>query len=309
MKTQKNSTFGETAPSRPAASLGKFQAVRLQRDGRQLPRKFGWGWGCALFFALPLLVILAYLFAPLRSNILILGVDGGLGRGDLGRTDTIILATVSPLQPQVGMLSIPRDLWVTQPDGSENRINTAFFFAEAENPGSGARATGRVVYQNFGVPVHHTVVLRMDGVVGIIDALGGVEISLDRAQAGYAAGVHRLDGAQALAFSRNRSDGDDFGRMAQGQILLRGVMRELLKPSAWDNLPAFFAAAQDAADMDIPVWQWPRLGLAFLRAGPGGIESRVIDRAMVTPFTTSGGAQVLRPNWDAIKSVLEEMFR
>ena len=61
--------------------------------------------------------------------------------------------------------------------------------------------------------------------------------------------------------------------------------------------------------MDIPAWQWPRLGLAFLRAGPGGIESRVIDREMVTPFTTSGGAQVLRPNWDAIKPVLEEMFR
>jgi LCP family protein required for cell wall assembly len=262
-----------------------------------------------LLFILPLLALAVYLFAPLRSNILILGVDGGLDRGDLGRTDTIILATISPLKPDVGMLSIPRDLWVAQPDGGENRINTAFFFAEADKPGSGARATGRVVYQNFGVPVHYSVVLRMDGVVGIVDSLGGVEISLDRPSAGYAAGVHRLNGTQALAFARNRSGGDDFGRMAQGQILLRGIMRELLKPAAWDNLPAFFVAVQDATDMDIPVWQWPRLGLAFLRAGPGGIDSRVIDREMVTPFTTSGGAQVLRPNWEAIKPLLEEMFR
>jgi polyisoprenyl-teichoic acid--peptidoglycan teichoic acid transferase len=309
MNNQASNGLGETVPSRPAASLGKFQAVRLRRDGRQLPRKFGWGWGCALFFILPLLAVLVYLFAPLRSNILVLGVDGGLGRGELGRTDTIILATVSPLQPKVGMLSIPRDLWVAQPDGSQNRINTAFFFAEVESPGSGARATGRVVYQNFGVPVHHTVILRMDGVVGIVDALGGVEISLERPQAGYAAGLHRLNGTQALVFARSRSDGDDFGRMAQGQILLRGLMRELLKPSAWEKIPAFLGAIQDAADIDIPVWQWPRLALAFLRIGPDGIDSQVIGREMVTPFTTSGGAQVLRPNWDEIKPVLDEMFR
>jgi polyisoprenyl-teichoic acid--peptidoglycan teichoic acid transferase len=309
MSTQDKHSLSETVPSRPAASLGKFQAIRLRRDGRQLPRKFGWRWGCALVFILPILAILVYLFAPLRSNILILGVDGGLGRGDLGRTDTIILMTVSPLQPKVGMLSIPRDLWVAQPDGSENRINTAFFFAEAERPGSGARATGRVVYQNFGVPVHYTVVLRMDGVIDIIDALGGIDITLDRPQAGFSAGVHRINGMQALIFARNRSDGDDFGRMAQGQILLRGVISEMLKPSAWGNLPNFLIAVQNAAEIDVPVWQLPRLALALLRAGPGGIDSRVIDRELVSPFTTSGGARVLRPNWEAIRPILLEMFR
>ncbi len=309
MSNQTENRLAETLPSRPAASLGRFQAVRLQRDGRQLPQKFSWGWGCALFFILPLLFIVAYLFAPMRNTILILGVDGGLGRAELGRTDTIILAAVYPLMPEVSMLTIPRDLWVAQPDGSENRINTAFFFAEAENPGSGARATAQVVYQNFGVPVDYTVVLCMDGVVGIVDALGGIEVSLDTPQAGYPAGAHRLSGEQALAFARNRSDGDDFGRMAQGQILLRGLMRELLRPSAWANLPTLIGAVREAAEMDIPAWQWPRLGLAFLRAGSTGMESRAIDREMVTPFTTSGGAQVLRPNWEAIKPVLEELFR
>lgn len=300
--------FAETKPSRPAASLGTFQAVHLSRDGKQLPRKLGWGWGCIWVLGLALLVLGLYLFTPLRSNILILGVDGGLGRSDLGRTDTIILATVSPLKPDVGMLSIPRDLWVMQMDGSENRINTAFFFAEAEKPGSGAQATGQVVYKNFGIPVNYSIVLRMDGVVGIIDALGGVDISLDQYNAGYQAGTHRLNGMQALAFARDRSGSDDFGRMAQGQILLRGLLRELLKPTTWPQLPAFIAAVQDATQIDIPIWQWPRLGLALLRAGPSGIDSRAITREMVTPFTTSGGAQVLGPNWEAIRPVIIEMF-
>lgn len=296
--------LAETNPARPAKTLGKFQAIRI---GHSMPKPTK-RWGCLWMILLPLLALSIYLFAPLRSTILILGVDGGQGRGDLGRTDTIILAGISPLQPQVTMLSIPRDLWVTQMDGSENRINTAFFFAEAEKPGSGARATGQVVYKNFGVPVNHSIVLRMDGVIGIVDALGGVEITLERPNAGYPAGTHRLNGTQALAFARDRSSSDDFGRMAQGQILLRGLMRELLKPAAWPRLPAFYLAVREATQINIPPWQWPRLGLALLRAGPGGIDSRTIAREMVIPFTTSGGAQVLRPNWEAIMPLVKEMF-
>ncbi len=62
-----------------------------------------------------LLLILFYFFAPLRTNILLLGTDDSPEHGSLGRTDTIILATVVPLKPYVGMLSIPRDLWVSIP--------------------------------------------------------------------------------------------------------------------------------------------------------------------------------------------------
>ena len=304
-----NDQLAETAPSRPPASLGNFQAVYLSRQNKKLPTRHNWGWGCATVIGVLFLIVVAYFLAPLRSNILILGVDGGQGRGDLGRTDTIILATISPLQPKVGMLSIPRDLWVTQLDGSENRINTAFFFAEAAEVGSGARATRQVVYKNFGIPVDYSVVLRMDGVVGIVDALDGIEIQLEQPNAGYPAGSHRLDGTQALAFARNRSGSDDFSRMIQGQILLRGLLRELIKPASWPRLPAFYLAVREVAQIDVPVWLWPRLGLAVLRAGPNGITARAINRDVVTPFTTSGGAQVLQPNWEAIDIVLDEVFR
>lgn len=304
-----NDQLAETAPSRAPASLGNFQAVYLSRKNKKLPVRHNWGWGCATLVGVLLVIFAAYFLAPLRSNILILGVDGGLGRGELGRTDTIILATISPLQPKVGMLSIPRDLWVSQLDGSENRINTAFFFAEAAKAGSGAEATRQVIYKNFGIPVNYAIVLRMDGVVGIVDALGGIDIQLDQSNAGYSAGMHHLDGVQALEFARNRSGSDDFSRMMQGQILLRGLLREIIKPTSWPRLPAFYLAVREAAQIDIPLWLWPRLGLAILRAGPTGITARAINREMVTPFTTSGGAQVLQPDWEAIGIVIEEVFR
>jgi hypothetical protein len=61
-------------------------------------------------------------------------------------------------------------------------------------------------------------------------------------------------------------------------------------------------------DTNIPVWQWPRLGFAFLRAPLVGADSQTISRDMVIPFQTSGGAQVLAPNWEAINPLLNEMF-
>ena len=61
-------------------------------------------------------------------------------------------------------------------------------------------------------------------------------------------------------------------------------------------------------ETNVPIWQWPRLLFALVRAPIFGIESQTITRDMVTPFTTSGGAQVLLPNWDAINPKVDSMF-
>ena len=59
---------------------------------------------------------------------------------------------------------------------------------------------------------------------------------------------------------------------------------------------------------NIPIWQWPRLLFALLRAFLFGIDSQTITRDMVAPFQTSQGAQVLAPNWEAINPLLKRMF-
>src|SRR5574338_199150 len=104
--------------------------------------------------------------------------------------------------------------------------------------------------------------------------------------AGYSAGQHHLNGDQALAFARDRSGTDDFFRMANGQFLIRALAVELLKPDSWSKLPDVVAAASQSIDTNLPFWQWPRLGLAVLRSGPEGIDSRTIQREQVTPFVT-----------------------
>ena len=98
-----------------------------------------------------------YLITPLRQNILILGIDYTQPSSSLGRSDTIILTTFDPFEPYIGMLSIPRDLWVMIPGVGENRINTAHFFAEIQEKDSGPRAVMATVETNFRVNVDNFV--------------------------------------------------------------------------------------------------------------------------------------------------------
>jgi len=294
-----------TKPNRP---LGDFQPVRplpasKRRDSLTLGRV-----SMRFWFLSFIVMALVYFLAPIRTNILLLGTDDSPERGAVGRTDTIILTTVVPLAPYVGMLSIPRDLWVMIPGVGEQRINTAYFFAESSEPGSGPQATMQTVRENFDVPVHYYAVIHMQGLISAVDALGGLDIRLDASMGGLSAGVHHLDGSQALMFVRDRSNSDDFSRMTRAQILIAAAFSKALKPTSWPALPQLTSSLLTLVDTNIPFWQWPRLLFALLRSVFFGVESQTITRDMVTPFQTSAGAQVLAPDWEAIRPLLKDMF-
>ena len=288
--------------TQPTRHMDRMQALR------PLPRRRSRLTGCCSCSLLLLGFILLYFFAPLRTNILLLGTDDSPERGSVGRTDTIILTTVVPLRPYVGMLSIPRDLWVNVPGVGEQRINTAYFFAEANLPGSGSRAALDTIRENFGIPVRYYAVIHMLGLIAVVDAFGGVEIHLDSPIGGFPPGTHHLNGVDALNFVRERSSSDDFSRMLRAQILLSAIFRKAVTPSSWTSLPQFVYSLTQVIETNIPFWQWPRLLFALLRAFVFGIDSQTITREMVIPFQTSQGAQVLAPNWDVINPLLRRMF-
>lgn len=275
-------------------------------------RRIGCSCGCLPLFVLAALLLgvflAAYFLFPGRTNILLLGIDYATPGNSVARSDTIILTTFVPSEPYVGMLSIPRDLWVPIPGVGENRINTAHFYAEIDQAGSGPQATMETIRQNFGIDIDYYARIRFEGVREVVNAMGGVEVHLDKAMAGYPAGTVHLNGNKSLAFARNRSGSDDFFRMEQGQILIKSIIRDAVRPRNWPRLPAVIMAALNAVETNVPLWQWPRLGMALLRLGPNGIDSRTINREMVTPTVTSEGANVLIPDWGMINPVLMEVF-
>jgi LCP family protein required for cell wall assembly len=254
------------------------------------------------------LISAVYFLAPGRTNIAFLGLDYAEPPSSAARTDTIILSTIVPSGPYVGMLSIPRDLWVNIPNVGENRINAAHFFAEATQPGTGPAATIETIKNNFGVDVKYFMRIKFEGFRDIFNVLGGIDIDLTTPMAGYEAGTHHLTARKALAFARNRTGSDDFARMQQGQLILKATLKQVLQPKNWLKIPPITTALIRSIDTNIPAALWPRLGLALIRVGPAGIDNRLITREMVTPFTSDQGASVLAPNWNLINPVLLEVF-
>ena len=253
-------------------------------------------------------VLAAYLFWPGRSNILLLGIDYADPYNWLARTDTIVITTFIPSENYIGMVSIPRDLWVNIPGVGENRINTAHFYGEAEQPWSGPYYTIATIQENFGVTIDYHARIRFEGFKDVVNALGGVDITLTEPTAGYEPGSYHLTGNKALAFVRVRMDSDDFHRMEHGQLMMKALVKTLLKPKNWIKIPAIYQAVRRNITTDIPTWMWPRLAFAIIWTGPDNIDNRVIKDDMVSSFMTSEGAAVLAPNWDLILPLAKEMF-
>jgi polyisoprenyl-teichoic acid--peptidoglycan teichoic acid transferase len=265
--------------------------------------------GCLTFVLAGVILLMVYFLLPVRTNILILGTDSRDPNDPTGRTDTIILTTIVPLRPDVGMLSVPRDLWVNVTGGiGEQRINTAYILAEISEPGTGAQNAKDTIQQNFGIKMDYYALFQFEGITTVVDAIGGVDVQIPTPMSGYQAGIVHMDGAQALAFVRDRATSDDFFRMVRAQIFITSLWQQLLRPDQWTKIPALIGSLSAVLQSDIPVWLYPRLGLALLRTGPDGIDSRVLNRDYVTPFTTTGGAQVLGPNWTIINPLVNELF-
>lgn len=254
------------------------------------------------------MLVLSALLPPTRANILLLGIDQTSGSA-AGRSDAMILATVRAWEPYLGMLSIPRDLWVSIPGGEDDRINTAHYFAESLNPGSGPAVAMQTVRTNFEVDVHYYVRIRFEGLRSIVDALGGVPIELEQPTGVLPAGRHVLDGRMALIFLRDRLGSEDISRMQRGQLFLRAVGNRLLDPRAWPRIPFFIIAVLGGIETDMPPWVLAKIALTLaLIGGPQGIDARLIGWEMVDDFITPAGASVLAPNWIKIDPLVQEMF-
>jgi len=292
--------LGVTRPITSRELTGDTQPSQPKRARRR--------WGCSRPVIVLAVLLAVYFFAPWRTNILVLGIDRAVEGTAIGRSDTMMLVGVQTFSGKVSMLSIPRDLWVPIPDYGESRINSAHSWGEGEQAGGGPRLAAATVRENFGVNVTYTLRVRLEEFSDVIDAMGGIDVTLEQEAAGYPAGTHHLDGTQALAFVRNR-EGDDFYRQQHQQIFILALGKKMINPLNWLQIPGALIELSQAVDTNIPIWSWPRLMVALLRAVIfGNFETVVLPREAVTPWVTDAGAQVLLPNWDLILPVVRELF-
>ncbi len=176
-------------------------------------------------------------------NILLIGSDSR-DNGVEGRSDAIILLSVNRRSKNIYMTSLLRDMYVEIPGHDDNRLNAAYSFG-------GAELLMETIEQNFGIQVNRYAVVNFQAFANLVDAAGGVDLELTTEEIEYvngylqeynmltdrpqgtdnmdpsASGMVHLNGPQALAYSRNRYIGTDFGRTLRQRKVLTQVIHKL----------------------------------------------------------------------------------
>lgn len=175
-------------------------------------------------------------------NILLLGTDRRSAVGTTGsearapewipgaqRSDTLMLVHIDGDRRGASVVSIPRDAWVPVRGHAMQKINAAFSYA-------GPSLAVQTVEDLTGVRIDHLAVVDWTGFEQLTDAAGGVTVTVPRTVTDSArgitwtAGVHTLDGRQALAYVRQRYGlpGGDLDRVRRQQSFLRSLMQASL---------------------------------------------------------------------------------
>ncbi|MBA4495992.1 LCP family protein [Paenactinomyces guangxiensis] len=171
------------------------------------------------------------------AALLLLGVDER--NGDIGRSDTIIIATMNPHQKTVLLTNIPRDTLVQIPGrAGKDKINHSYAYG-------GVKLTRQTVENFLDFPIDGYVKVNMQGLEKIVDELNGIVVNVpfDFTYEGFdfKKGKMTLSGKEALAFARMRKADPhgDFGRIRRQQEVIRGIIQkgtQLRSIAKLDNL-------------------------------------------------------------------------
>jgi LCP family protein required for cell wall assembly len=211
------------------------------------------------------------------------------------------------------MLSIPRDLYVYIPGWKVNRINTA-------EPHGGFPMISDTVLYNLGIPLHHWVRVKFEGMIEAIDMLGGIDVyataplydECGGVYYNYASGnTYHMDGMDALCYTRMRKTTSDFDRLRRQQEVLEAMFNKVISIDGLERVPELYQLFKNTFESDMNLEEVLELVplAASLALEPDQVHRYRIDQTMVQSFRVpSSGASVLLPKRDEILAMLEQAF-
>ena len=210
---------------------------------------------------------------PPVMTLLAIGSDQRIDSYLYGLGDVIRLVRVDFVTPRVTMMYFPRDLYVEIPgisdhyDITHGKLNQSYLYG---NPGFGyydgtdlgPGLMARTLAHNFGAQPDHYIAVNMRTFENIVDAVGGITVTLpqtidgraanqpDRKDLVFYAGTHNLTGKQALQLARLRPYGTIQRSNAQNDILC-GLYDRLLSPKIVGDIPELIRAFEDNIQTDL----------------------------------------------------------
>jgi LCP family protein required for cell wall assembly len=237
-------------------------------------------------------------------TVLAIGTDARSDRYTYGRADVIRVVRVDYIAQRVSVLEFPRDLWVQIPEIHDNlgrdqdKLNTAYYYGNPglhfwDHPSEGPGLLARTLEKNFGVKIDHYIAVNMNVFVDLVDALGGIDVTLaeevdgrtggDRsARLYFPAGDLHLSGEQALTLGRIRNT-SVFDRAEHQNLVMCAVRKKLETPLALAQMPAIISSFIDHVQTDLTPVQISQLACLGTAMPRGNILFASFPRELFTP--------------------------
>jgi LCP family protein required for cell wall assembly len=268
-------------------------------------------------------------------NILLVGIDQGVGRWSL-RPDTTILLEVQISTGKAAMYGIPRNLEnIPLPPEAANaypchcfpypNLLNALWLDAVRRPSAypysgsdfvrGFKALEGAIGQYLGLHVDGAVVINLMGFANLIDDLGGLDIYVptelkdsqySRPQDGHditidiKAGQQHMDGLTALAYARSRHQDSDYGRMGRQQEVLMALRKQLNPCELVPRVPTLIKDLGDSFWTDMPIEDASTLAALAQRVGYGNVNN-----VELIPSVTGNPVGFLTvPRWATVRYIV-----
>jgi polyisoprenyl-teichoic acid--peptidoglycan teichoic acid transferase len=269
-----------------------------------------------------------------RLTFLLMGI-GGEGHDGAQLTDTLLMASVDLENKKIGVVGIPRDLAFPLGSGRFMKINAVNAYAEQNHPGEGAREAGKALQELFGVRIDHVIRIDFKGFEEFIDALGGVDIVVERSfidteyptedfkwkTISFEKGKQRMDGKTALIFVRSRhgnnGEGTDFARSRRQQLITLAVREKLLSRGILgrpDRIVKLYESVAGNIQSDLTAWDMVKLAPLAQGFSKDSIVTSVLTDEPSGELVAAnvGGAFMLFPrkqDWSEIREIMRDPFK
>jgi LCP family protein required for cell wall assembly len=224
-----------------------------------------------------------------RMTVLLIGTDAGYGR-EGARSDSMNVASIDMKTGNVAMFGLPRNA-ADVPLGPKtskalgaktfNDMLNALYAAGSAHPeiapnggDPGAEAVRETASLILGIPIDYYAVVNMMGLADMVDALGGIDVNLTKAlhityaplaegegktSYTFKVGVNHLDGLEALAYARDRSDSDDYVRMGRQRCVIMAMLYQNSVAKLTLRFPKIASALEKSVATNLPVSALPDL--------------------------------------------------
>ena len=254
-------------------------------------------------------------------NIVVLGSDQ---RPDWSEwhTDVVQVVSVQRDRGTVSVISIPRDIYLYIPGFWMSRINFADLYGETYGYEGGGPALVRdTLLYNLGIRVDYYVRTNFDGLIGIVDTVGGIDIPVHCRLSDHwpypdengeypvltlEPAVHHMDGETALWYARSRLTTSVFSRERRQQQVLQAIWHEARDAGMLTRVPTLWSHGQDMVQTDLAFTDILNLAQTALTLEDQNVRFYNIGADVLTPWTTPHGGAVFLPRWEEIQPMLAE---